>query len=140
MGSFGEKWLLVSNSALKKNVNFLPAGQRVEISILMGLVFLKGTLVEPKTLAGNSCYQTERPWEVWGESDYWFPIQPRKKSANFVPVSHRVEISNLMGWFFVKGTLVEPKTLGEVSCYQTERPWEVWGESGYWFPIQPSKK
>ena len=111
MGSLGGKWLLVSNSALKKNVNFLPAGQRVQISNLMGLAFLKGIMVEPKTLAGVSSYDTEGSWQVWGKSDCWFPIEPRKKSANFVPARHRVEISNLMGWFFLNVTLVEPKTV-----------------------------
>ena len=103
----------------------------------MGLVFLKRILVEPKTLAEVLSYQTERPWEVSGKSGYWFPIQPRKKSANFVPASHRVEISKLMGLVFLKRILVEPKTLAEVLSYQTERPWEVSGKSGYWFPIQP---
>ena len=83
--------------------------------------FLKDTLLVPKTLAGVSSSDTEGSWQVWGESDGWFPIEPRKKSANFVPASHRVEISNLMGLVFLKGTLVEPKTLAGVSSFDTER-------------------
>ena len=102
--------------------------------------FLKGTLLEPKRLAGVSSYDTEVSWQVWEKTDCWFPIQPRKKSANFLPASQRVEISDLMGWFFLKGTLVEPKTVRRVSCYDTERSWKVWGKSDNWFPIQPRKK
>ena len=121
-------------------MNFVPPSQRVEISNLMGWFFLKGTLVEPKTVAGDSSYDTEVSWQVWGETHCWLPIEPRKKSANFVPPSQRLEISNLVGWFFLKGTLVECKTVTRVSCYDTEKPWKIWGESDNWFPIQPRKK
>ena len=106
----------------------------------MGLVFLKGTLVDPKTVAGVSSYDTEVSWQVWGKTDTWFPVQPRKKSASFVPAIHRVKISNFIGWFFLEGTLFEPKTATRVSCYDTERPWKVWGKSDNWFLIQPRKK
>ena len=126
--------------ARKKSVNFVPLSQRVEISNLMRLVFLKGKLVQPKTLARVSFYDTERPSKVWGKSDYWFPIEPKKKSVNFVPGSQRVKISTLMGLFFVKGTLLDPKTVAGVSSCDTERPWEVWGKSDYRFPIRTRKK
>ena len=86
----------------------------------MGWFFLKGTLVEPKTVARVSCYDTERPCKVWGRSDCRFPFQPRKKSVNFVPVSQKVEISNFMVWFFLKSTFLEPKPLAGVSFYDTE--------------------
>ena len=76
--------------------------------------FLKGPLLEPHTLAGVPSYDAEGSWEVWGKTDSWFRIQPRKKSANFVPASQRLQISNLMGCFFQKGTLVEPKTVAQV--------------------------
>ena len=76
-------------------------------------------------MAGVSSCNTERPWKVWGKSDYWFSIQPEKKSVNFVPASQRVEISNLMLWFFLKGTLLEPKPLAGVSSYDTEVSWQV---------------
>ena len=98
----------------KKSVNSVPTSQRVEISNLMGLAFLKWTLAQPKTVAGVSSDDTKGSWQVWRKTDSWFPIQPRKKSANLVPVSQRVEISNLMGWFFLKGTLVESKTVAQV--------------------------
>ena len=51
-------------------MNFVPAKQRVEISTLMGLFFVKGTLVDPKTVAPVSSYDPERPWKVWWKSDY----------------------------------------------------------------------
>ena len=68
-------------------MNFVPRSQRVEISNLMGLVLLKGKLVQPKSVGGVSFYDTEGPWKVWGKSDYWFPIELKKKSVNFVPGS-----------------------------------------------------
>ena len=80
----------------------------------MGWFFLKVTLVEANIVAGVSSCDTERLWKVWGKIDFWFTIQPRKKSANFLPASQRVETSNLMAWFFRKGTLVEPKTVARV--------------------------
>ena len=106
-------------------MNFVPASERIEISNFMVWFFPKGTLLEPKRFAGVSSYDTEVSWQVWGKTDCWFPIQPRKKSANFLPASQRVEISNLTGCFFLKGTLVEPKTVTQASCYDIERPWKV---------------
>ena len=76
-------------------------------------------------MAGVSSCDTERPWNVFGKSDYRFPIQPRKNSVNFIPVSQRVEISYFMGFVFPKGTLVEPKTLAGVSSYDTEGSCQV---------------
>ena len=73
-------------------------------------------------MAGVSSCDTERPWKVLGKSDYRFPIQPRKNSVNFVAVSQRVEISYLMGVVFLKGTLVQPKSVAGVSSYYTEKP------------------
>ena len=133
-----DSWFLIQPR--KKSANFVPASQRVKISNFMVLFFLKGTLLEPKPLAGVSSYDTEVSWQVWEKTDCWFPIQPRKISTNFVPASQMVEISNLMGWFFLKSTLVESKNVTQISCYETEKPWKVWGESDYWFPIQPRKK
>ena len=95
-------------------MNFVAASQRVKISTFMGLFSVKGRPVHQKTVAGVSSCDTERPREVWGKSEYWFPIQTRKKSVNFIPASQRVEISNLMELVFVKGTLVAPKTVARV--------------------------
>ena len=39
---------------------------------------------------------------------------------NFVPVSHRVKVSNLRGLVFLKRTLVQQKTVAGVSSYATE--------------------
>ena len=128
-------------SSRKNSVNFVSASQRVKISNLVVLIFLKGKLDQPKTVAGVSFYDIEGPWKVWGKSYYWFPIEPKKKSITFVPAgSQRVKISTLMGLCFGKGTLVHPKTMAGVSSCDTERPWEVWGKSDYRFPINTRKK
>ena len=124
----------------KKPVNFVPASQRVEISNFMQWFFLKGALLEPKPLAGVSSYCTQVSWQVWEKTDCWFPIQARKKSANFVPASQRLEISNLMGLVFLKGTLAQPKIVARASSDDSEGSWQVWGKTDSWFPIQPRKK
>ena len=118
-----DSWFLIQPR--KICANFAPASQRVEISNLMGLVFLKGTLAQPKTVAGVLSYGTEGPWQVGRKTDSCFPIQPRKKSPTFPPASQMVENPKLMGWFFLKGTLVQPKTVARVSCYDTQRTWKV---------------
>ena len=139
MTSLGENWLLVSYSAQKKMWEFRSTKAEGQNFKFDRWFFLKGTLVEPKTVAGVSSYDTEVSWQVWHKTDSWFPIQPTKQSANFVPASQRVEISNLMGWFFLKATLVEPKTVAGVSSCHTERPWKFFGKSEYRFPIEPRK-
>ena len=106
----------------------------------MGCFFLKGTPVEPKSVAEVSSYDTEVSWQVWVKTDSLVPIQPRKKSVNFAPGSQTVEISNLIGLVFRKGTLVEPKTVAGVLSDDTEKSWEVWGKTDSWFPIQLRKK
>ena len=121
-------------------MNFVPGSQRVEISDFMVWFFLKGQSVQPKTVPGVSFYDTQAPWKVWRKTDYWFPIEPKKKSVNFVPGSPRVKISTLMGLFFVKGTLVDPKAVAPVSSsYDPLKPWKVFWKSGYWFPVMPRK-
>ena len=76
-------------------------------------------------MAQNSAYNTEVSWQVWEKTDSWFPIQPRKNPANFLPSSQRVETSNLMGLVFEKGTLLDPKTVAGLSSYDTKVSWQV---------------
>ena len=66
---------------------------------------LKCTLVQPKAVAGVSPCDTEGPWKVWGKTDSLFPIQLRKKCANFIEVSEMGQISKFISWFYLKGTL-----------------------------------
>ena len=76
-GKFGGKLNVGCLFSPEKNLPILfqrATGLKFQIS--WDSFFLKGTLVEPKSVAQVSSYDTERPWKVWGESDYWFPIQP----------------------------------------------------------------
>ena len=77
----------------------------------MGWFFLKVTLIEPNIVARVSSCDTEKLWKVLGKSNYWFPIEPRKKSVTFILARQRVKISNFMGLVLLKGTLIEPKTV-----------------------------
>ena len=76
--------------------------RRVRISDFIGLFFLKGTLVQPKNLTGVSSCDTDGPWKVYGETDSWFPIQPREGSANFVEPSEKGQNLKFNGIAFSK--------------------------------------
>ena len=106
----------------------------------MGLSCLKGTLVQQKTFTVDSPCDTEWSWKVWEKTNSWFRIQLRKNCANFIQASEIVEISNFIGLFCLKRTLVQRKTVVGVSPCGTEEPWKVWGKIDSWFPIQPWKK
>ena len=101
--------------------------------------FLKGTLVQPKSVTGVSSCNNEEPRKVWGKTDNWFPIQPRKNIVNFVPASQRVEVLNLVEFFFLKGTLVQPKSMTGVSSCDTEGPWKVCRKLAPGFLFNPEK-
>ena len=75
---------------------FSPPGRNftAKISNFICWFWLKEKLPEQKSDTGLSCPDIEGPWKVWGDSDSWFPIQPRKKSANFIPACQKMEIWN----------------------------------------------
>ena len=73
-------------------------------------------------MTGVSCPETEGPWKVFGKSDWWFLIQAHKNLVNFFQEGKNVKISNFIGLFFLKGKLVEAKTLTKVSSCDTEGP------------------
>ena len=95
----------------KKSLHFVPASHKVEISNFTVSVFLKGTLVESKAVVGVSSYETEVSWQVWGKTDSWFPIQPRKQFSSSKPEDRNFKFHRMV---FLKGTLVEPKTVAQV--------------------------
>ena len=94
-GKFWGKVTLGSQFRPQNNRSIsLKLARGVKISNFVGLFFLKGTLVQPKTvIVGSSC-DTERPWKVFGETDSWFPIQLRKKWMNFLEAGESNETSN----------------------------------------------
>ena len=50
-----------------------------------------------------------------------------------------MEISNFIGFFFLKGKLVEPETFRGISCPDIEGLWNFWGQTESRFPIEPPK-
>ena len=62
-----------------------------------------------------------------------------QKLENFFRVREKVKIFNFIGFFFLKGKLVDPETFSGVSRPDTKGPWKVWGKTESWFPIQPPK-
>ena len=81
------------------------------------------------------CPDTDGLWKVWGKTESSFAIQLPKNLENFFGVGEKVKISNFIGFFFVKGKLVEPETFTGVSCPDTEGLWEVWGKTKSRFSI-----
>ena len=63
---------------------WLNRARRVKISNFIGWFWLKDKLLEQKIDIAVSCSDTEGPWKVWGKTDSWFPIQPRKNCANLI--------------------------------------------------------
>ena len=55
-----------------------------------------------------SC-DTEGPWKVWGKTDSWFLVEPRKTCANFVEASKKIKISNFIRWFYLKDKFLDQK-------------------------------
>ena len=106
--------MAVSDSASQKLENFFGMGEKVKIFNFIGFIFLKGKLegklVEPETFSGVSCPDMEGLWKVLGKTASWFPIQAPKNLENFFRVGEKVKISNFIGFFFLKGKLVQPET------------------------------
>ena len=84
----------------KKLVNLFRAGEKVKIFNFIGLLFLKGKLVEPETFTGVSCHDTEGLQKVLGETESCFPIQLPKNLVIFFRVGRKVKISNFIGSFW----------------------------------------
>ena len=139
MASLGENWLLVFYSAQKNICQFRsskPEGRNFKFD---GMVFSKRYIGWVKNCDTSFMLWDWKATESLGKVTTGFQFSQEKNLWIF-SASQRVEISNLMGWFFLKGTLVEPKTVRRVSCYDTEKSWKIWGKSDHWFPIQPRKK
>ena len=64
----------------------------LEILNVIGLVFLKGKLLEPQSLTGVSCPVTAGLWKVWGKTESWFPIQAPQGRENLFRMGKKVEI------------------------------------------------
>ena len=116
----------------------LKQARWVKIWNFMGFICLKGTLVEPLHMSFTLWHW--RAMESLGENWLLVSNSTRENCANFVPASQKVEISNFMGLFCLKGTLVQPKTVVGVSPCDTEEPWKVWGKTNSRFLIQLKKK
>ena len=71
-----ESWFPIQ--PLKNLEIFFPTGRKVKIFNFIGSFFPKGKLVAPETFTGVSCPGPEGLWRVWGQTESWFPIQPRK--------------------------------------------------------------
>ena len=121
----------------KTLVNLFRQGEKVKISNFNGLFFPKGKFVELQTLTG---VDTEMLWEVWGKTEWYFPIQPPENFENLFGVGDKIKISNFIAYFFLKAKWVEPETFTGVSCLGTERLWKVWDKIEWCFPIQPAEK
>ena len=70
-------------------VKFLGAGEKVEISNLIGLFCLKDKLLGQKTDTADSSTNTEGLWKVLAKSESWFPIQPTPKWSSFLEQARR---------------------------------------------------
>ena len=96
--------------------------RRSKFQILWDCFCLKGTLIQPKTVAGVSSCDTKGPWKVWGKTDTWFPIQPKKNSANFVEAGKKGRKFKFYGFFLSKRYIGSTKTVVGLETCDTEGP------------------
>ena len=59
--------------------------------------------------------------------------------VKFLQTGEKTEISNFVGWFSLKGKLLEEKMETSVSCPDSKELWKVSAKSEPWFPIQHKK-
>ena len=122
MESLGQNWILLSKWAQKKSANLLGACEKGPISNFTALFCVKGTVLQPKTFTWVSFCDTKRRWKVWAKTESCFPNQPPKNYSICFQEAKRVQISNFIAFFWLKGKLLVPKTLSGLSfCYT-----EVW--------------
>ena len=64
-----------------------------------------------------------------------FQYRQKKKNKGliFLQQEGRVEFSNFIGLFCLKGKLLEQKTFKRISFYDTEGIWNVWPKTELWF-------
>ena len=93
---------------------------RVQISNFIGLLCLKGKLLQQKTFTGVFFGDPEGLWKVWPKSESCFPNElPKNWSVGF-ELAKSLQISNCSGFFCLKSTLLESKTFTTVLFGDTE--------------------
>ena len=110
--------------------------KRLQMSYFIAFFCLKGKLLEPKRLARVLFSDTEGLYNVSAKSECSFPNQPPRNWWICFKLPKRVQISNFIGFFFLKGKLLEPKTFPAVLFSDTEGLWKVGAKTECCFPNQ----
>ena len=139
--SLGKNWTVVSKSAPQKLVNFFPAGDKGRIFKFYWFVLSKRQISWTKNFSSSLILwhwrvmkSLRKDWTVVSNT------AKKKKRLIFLQQEGRVEFSNFIGLFCLKGKLLEQKTFKRVSFYDTEGIWNVWPKTELWFPNQNPRK
>ena len=118
------------NKKKKKIDQFLSSGRKVPKFHILLLDFVwKENCLNQKTFTRVLLGDTKELWKVWDKTKCWFPNQHPKNWSICFQLPKRVQISTFSGFFCLKGTLLEPKTLTQVLVSETEGLWKVWAKT-----------
>ena len=78
-------------------------------------------LVKLKAFRGVSFCDTEALWKGLAKLNCGFQLSVQKELVNFFQPGKKVNISNFIGFIFLKDKLVEPATFAKVTYPVTER-------------------
>ena len=114
----------------KKIDQFLSSGRKVPKFHILLLDFVwKENCLNQKTFTRVLLGDTKELWKVWTKTKCWFPNQHPKNWSICFQLPKRVQISTFSGFFCLKGTLLQPKTLTQVLVSDTEGLWKVWAKT-----------
>ena len=114
----------------KKIDQFLSSGRKVPKFHILLLDFVwKENCLNQKTFTRVLLGDTKELWKVWAKTKCWFPNQHPKNWSICFQLPKRVQISTFSGFFCLKGTLLQPKTLTQVLVSDTEGLWKVWAKT-----------
>ena len=139
MKSLGKSWTVVSKSAPQKLVNFFPAGDKGRIFKFYWFVLSKRQISWTKNFSSSlilwhwrAMKSLRKDWTVVSNTAKK-KKKKKKKGKIFLQQEGRVEFSNFIGLFCLKGKLLEQKTFKRISFYDTEGIWNVWPKTELWF-------
>ena len=117
--SFSKIWIVVSDSAYQKIVEFLPAGEKSKILNFITWFCLKDKLLKQKIYKAVSCSEGRamqsfnKIWIVVSNSAY-------QKIVKFLRAGEKSKISNFISLFCLKNKVLEQKIYTAVSCSERE--------------------
>ena len=134
MKGLSKNWIGVYKSAQNILVNFFHVGEKDLNFRFYWFVLSKTQIASTKTFWQEFHFITMKHHKKFGQKlnrgfqisqkNWWISLQQAK----------RVEVSNFIGLFCLRGKLPEPKVLTGARFCHTEWSWKVWANTELWLP------